>query len=327
MIKFHSACRMTLVTAELPGSDPGVPWCTPIHQVSLVQRTAKTFHFPSPFHLPQRPAQPPPTCQWDRKRWHQCPRLRFPGAGGENLRKRRISKWKTAHRETWMKCFSCCFCCSVAKSCPILCDPHGQQHPRLLCPSLSTGICSNSCPPSQWCHPTISSFNAPLSFCLQSLPASETFPMSQLFISVAKGMEFQLQQKSFQWIVRVDFHWIDWFDLLSVQRTLKSLLQHHNLKASILWCSTFFMAQFSHLYMTTGTIIVFTHLCWQSDVSVFEYAVQVCHSFLPRSKCFWISWLQLLSTVILEPKKIKSVTASIFPSLFAMKRWDQMLWS
>ena len=217
MIKFHSACRMTLVTAELPGSDPGVPLCTPIHQVSLVQRTAKTFHFPSPFHLPQRPAQPPPTCQWDRKCWHQCPRLRFPGAGGENLRKRRISKWKTAHRETWMKCFSCCFCCSVAKSCPILCDPHGQQHPRLLCPSLSTGICSNSCPPSQWCHPTISSFNAPLSFCLQSLPASETFPMSQLFTSGGQSIGASASASVLSVTIQGWFPlgWIGWISLQS----------------------------------------------------------------------------------------------------------------
>ena len=129
MIKFHSACRMTLVTAELPGSDPGAPWCTPIHQVSFVQPTAKTSHFPSPFHLPQRPAQPPPSCQLDRKCWHQCPRLRFPGAGGENLRKRWISKWKIAHWETWMKCFRCCFCCSVAKSCPTVCNPMGSSTP------------------------------------------------------------------------------------------------------------------------------------------------------------------------------------------------------
>ena len=76
------------------------------------------------------------------------------------------------------------------------------------------------------------------------------------------------------------------------------------------------MAQFSHLYMTIGSSIVYTHLCWQSDVSAFEYAVQVCHSFLPRHKCLLISWLQLLSTVILEPKKIKSATVStLSPSI------------
>ena len=71
--------------------------------------------------------------------------------------------------------------CSVTKSCPVLWRPHGLQHARLPCPSLSPRVCSDSCPLSQWCHPNISSSVIPFSSCLQSFPASGTFPMSQLF--------------------------------------------------------------------------------------------------------------------------------------------------
>ena len=81
--------------------------------------------------------------------------------------------------------------------------PHGLWHTRLPCPSLSPGICSNSCPWTQWCHPTISSSVALLSSCLQSFPASGSFLMSQLFGKVAKVLE--LQHQSFQWIFSVDF--------------------------------------------------------------------------------------------------------------------------
>ena len=117
---------------------------------------------------------------------------------------------------------------------------------------------------------------------------------------------------------------IDWFNLLAVWGTLKSLLQHHNSKASILRCSAFLMVQLSHPYMTTGKTIALTIwtfagkccLCFLiNTLSRFVIA------FLPRSKRLLISWLQSLSTVILEPKKIKAVT---FHLLFAMKWWDWM---
>ena len=83
--------------------------------------------------------------------------------------------------------------------------PHGLQHARLPCPSLTPRVCSNSCPFSQWCHPTISSSVAPFSFCPQSFPASGSLPVSQLLHLVAKGLELQLQHQPFQWIFRVDF--------------------------------------------------------------------------------------------------------------------------
>ena len=83
--------------------------------------------------------------------------------------------------------------------------PHGLQHARLPCPSPASGACSNSCPLSRWCHPTISSSVVPFSSRLQSFPASGSFPVNQFFPSVARVLEFQLQPQSFQWIFRTDF--------------------------------------------------------------------------------------------------------------------------
>ena len=105
----------------------------------------------------------------------------------------------------------------------------------------------------------------------------------------------------------------DWFDLLAVQETLKSLLQHHNSKASILQHSDFFMVQLSHPYMTTEKTIVLTMWTFVGKVMslLFNILSRLIIAFLPRSKCLLISWLQSPSAVILEPKKIKSVTVSI----------------
>ena len=118
--------------------------------------------------------------------------------------------------------------------------PHGLQHTRLPCRSSTPRASLNSCPLSQWCHPTISSSVIPFSSCPQSFPGSRSL-MSQLFTSGGQSIELQLQHQS-----------IDLFDLLTVQGTLRSLLQHYSLKALILWHSAFFMVQLSHLYMTTG---------------------------------------------------------------------------
>ena len=116
---------------------------------------------------------------------------------------------------------------------------HGPQHARLICPSPSPRACSNSCPSSQWCHPTISSSIVPFSGCLQSFPASESFPMSQSFLSGGQsiGASASASSPSNKYSGLICFR-IDWLDLIAVQGTLKSL-QHHNSKASILWCSAF----------------------------------------------------------------------------------------
>ena len=103
---------------------------------------------------------------------------------------------------------------------------------------------------------------------------------------------------------------IDWLGLLAVQGTLKSLLQHHTSKASILWYSAFFIVQLSHPYMTTGKTIALTRWTFVGKVMslIFNMVSRLVITLLPRSKRLLISWLQLPSAVILEPKKMKSAT-------------------
>ena len=119
-------------------------------------------------------------------------------------------------------------------------------------------VYSNSCQLSQWCHPTISSSVVPFSSCLQYFPASGSFWMSVLHIRWPKYWSFSFSiSPSNEHSGLISFR-MDWMDLLAVQGTLKSLLQHHSSKASILWCSTFFTVQLSHPYMTTGKTIALT---------------------------------------------------------------------
>ena len=122
---------------------------------------------------------------------------------------------------------------------------------------------------------------------------------------------------------------MDWLDLLAVQGTLKSLLQHHSSKASILRRSAFFTAQLSHPNMITGKTIALTRWTFVGKTMslLFNMLSKLVITFLPRSKHLLISWLQSPSAVILEPPKIKSDTVFLlFPQLFAMRWWDQMPW-
>ena len=138
---------------------------------------------------------------------------------------------------------------------------HGLQHARLLCsPTPRAG--SNSCPLCPWCHPTILSSVIPFSSCLQSFPASGSFPMSQFFASGGQSWSFSFSiSPSNEYSGLISFR-IDWFDLLAAQGTLKSLLQHHSSKASqftsILLHSAFFTVQLSQPYMTIGKTIALT---------------------------------------------------------------------
>ena len=131
-------------------------------------------------------------------------------------------------------------------------------------------------------------------------------------------MEFQLQHQSFQRLISFR---MDWLDLLAVQGALKSLLQHHSLKASILLCSAFFIVQLSHPYMTTGKTITLTRWTFAGKVIslLLNMLSRLVIAFLPRSKRFLILWLQSSSAVILEPKKIKPVTVSILSSSICHK--------
>ena len=206
--------------------------------------------------------------------------------------------------------------------------PHGQQHSRLPCPPFPEAW-ANLYPLSWWCQPTISLCVFPFSSCLQSFPESGYFLRSWLFASGAKVLELQPRHQSFQWYSGLISFRIYWFDVFAVQGTLKSLLQHHSSKVSILQYSDFFMVQLSHLGKTTGKTIDLTIWSFVSKVmplllnmlSIFAIA------FLPRTKHLLILWLQSPSAVILESKKIMSVIVSIVFSSICHKvmRPDAMI--
>ena len=141
------------------------------------------------------------------------------------------------------------FSCSVVPGCLW---PHEWQHSRPPCPSQTPRVYSNSCPLSWWCYLTLL-FPVTFSSCPQSFPASGSFPMSQLFASGGQSIGIVasvsvLPMNTQDWYP----FGMDWLDLLAVQGTLKSLLQHHSSKASILLRSAFFTVQLLHPYMTTG---------------------------------------------------------------------------
>ena len=172
--------------------------------------------------------------------------------------------------------------------------PQGLQHARPLCPSPAPGVYSDSC---HWVGDAIQPSH-PL-----GSPSPPAFSLSQhqgLFkwISslhqVAKILEFQLQHQSFQWIFGLISFRMDWLDLLAVPGTLKSLLQNHNSKASILQHSAFFIVQISYPYMTTGKIIALTRWTFVDKVMslLFNMLSKLVITFLPRSKCLLISWMQ-----------------------------------
>ena len=160
-------------------------------------------------------------------------------------------------------------------------QPCRLQHARLPCPSLSPRVCSNSCPLNQWCHPTISFSVISFSSCLQSFPASGSFPMSWLFASGGQSIGSGS-------VLPINIQ--DWFLLgltgfiSFIQGTLKSLLQHHNLKASILQHSAFLMAQLSPTYMTPGKTITLTIWTFIGKVMslLFNMLSRLFIAFLPR---------------------------------------------
>ena len=133
---------------------------------------------------------------------------------------------------------------------------HGLQHARLPCPSPTPSVYSNSSPSSQWCHPTISSSVITFSPCLQSFPASGSFPMNQLFASGGQSIIGLSASTSVFPMNTQDWSPLGWTGWISLQS--KSLFQHHSSKASILWCSVFLIVQLSHPYMTTGKTIALT---------------------------------------------------------------------
>ena len=192
-------------------------------------------------------------------------------------------------------------------SCVRLFATHESQHARPPCPSPTPRVHPNSCPSSRWCHPAISSSVIPFSFCPQSLPASGSFPMSQLLawggqsIGVSDSTSV-LPMNTQDWSSLGWTGWISW-----QSKGLSSLLQHHSSKASILQCSAFFIVQLSHPYMTTGKTIALTRQTFVGKVTslLFNTLSNFVITFLPRRKCLLSSWLQSPSAVILKPPQNK----------------------
>ena len=221
--------------------------------------------------------------------------------------------------------FSLCFChqethwqyyihSSVQFSCSVMSNslwPHESQHARPPCPSPIPGIYSHSCPLSCWCHPAISSSVVPFSSCPQSLPASGSFPMSQLFASGGQSTGVSasvsvLPMNTQDWFPS---GWTGWISLQSkgLSRVFSNTtVQKHQFFSAQL------SVQLSHPYMTTGKTIALTRRAFIVKVMclLFNMLSRLIISFLPRSKRLLISWLQSPSAVILEPPKIKSDTVS-----------------
>ena len=208
------------------------------------------------------------------------------------------------------------FCCSVAKLSD--CRTPGS------CPPICPGVCFYSRPLIQWHYLTISSSAALFSFCFLYFPAFGSFPMSQLFASGGQSTGASAQAS----ILPINIQ--GWFPLGLTGLTcfqskgLSSLLQHHSSETSILQCWAFFMVQLSHAYMTTGKTIALTKQTFVDKVMSLLFNMLFVISFLPRSQCQLISWLQSLSTAILEPNKVCHHFTFF---LFAKKWWDQMPWS
>ena len=165
--------------------------------------------------------------------------------------------------------------------------PHRLQNIRPPCPSPTPGVYSNACPSSRWYHPTIWPSVVPFSPCLQSFPVSGSFPRTQFFASGGQSIGASVSAQS----GLISFR-MDWLDLLAVQGILKSLLQHHSSKVSILWGSAFFMVQLSHPYMITGKTIALTRHTFASKVMslLFNMLFRLVTVFLPRSKYLLISF-------------------------------------
>ena len=168
---------------------------------------------------------------------------------------------------------------SVQFSCSVMSDslqPHGLQHTRPPGPSPTLGAYPNSCLLSWWCHPTISSTVVPFSSCLQSFPASGFFSVSQFFSSGGQSIGVStstsvLPMNTQDWS---PLGWTGWIS--AVQGTLKSLLQYHSSKTSILRCSAFFIVQLSHPYMTTGKTIALTRRTFLGKVMSLLFTMLCC---------------------------------------------------
>ena len=214
-------------------------------------------------------------------------------------------------------------------SCSVLSNslgPHGLQHARLPCPSLSPGVRSNhvywvddAIQPSQ---PSVTS-----SSCLQSFSASGSFPMRWLFTSGGQtiGASASVLLKNISGLISFRIYW---FDVLAVQGTLKSLLQHHSSKASILWCSAFFMVQLSHPYITTRKTIALTIQTFVGKVmSLLFNTLSRLWLFFQGASVFEFHGCNHHPQWSWSPRKLSLSLFPFFSNLFVMQWWDRMPWS
>ena len=217
--------------------------------------------------------------------------------------------------KNWKTAFS-----SVAQSCPTLCDPMDCSMPGFpilhQLPELAQTHIHRVSDATQPSHPLSSPFPA---FNLSQ--NQDLFQRVSSLHQVAKYWSFSFSISPSNVCSGLISFRMDWLDLLAVQGILKSLLQHHSSKVSILWCLAFFIVQLSHPYMTTGKTIALTRWTFVGKVMslLLNMLSRLVITFIPRSKCLLISWLQSLSAVILEPRRIKSDTVSTVSHLFAMK--------
>ena len=208
------------------------------------------------------------------------------------------------------------------------CDPVDCSSPASLSITNSRSLLRLICQLSWWCHPTI---------CLSLLllpsifPASGSFPMSEHFASRVKVLEFQSLSisPSNEYSGLISFR-MDWLDLLVVQGTLQSLLQHHSSKASILQRSAFFIVQLSHPYITTGKTIALIGRTFVGKVMslLFSMLSRLVTAFLPRSRHLLISWLQspcshrVFSNESVLHIRCQTIAASASASVFPMNIQD-----
>ena len=205
--------------------------------------------------------------------------------------------------------------------------PQGLHHVRILCASPTPRACSRSYSLSWWCHPQSQPLPSPSTptFNLSSITVFSS--ESVLCIRWPKYCSFSISPSN-EHLGLISFK-MDWFDLLAVQGTVKSLLQHYSSKASILWRLAFSIVQLSHPYMTTGKTIALTRWNFVDKVMslLFNMVPRLVIAFLPRSKRLLISWLQSPSAVIFEPCEKKSVSVSIASSSICHEVMDWMPWS
>ena len=204
---------------------------------------------------------------------------------------------------------------SVVQSCPTLCDPHGLKHTRLPCSSSTPRACSDLCPSSRWCHPTTSYSVVPFSSRLQSFPASWSFPRSQFFTSDGQSywsFSFSISPSN-EYSGLISFRMV-WLDLLAVQGTLKSLLQHHSSKPAI-----FRLPHVKHQYQFYINFKNINSMSFTYEVQIFFKKSNLLLFYFLLFTGLWVSCLRtpcLTPDIISQKHQFQNVTYCIIPFIW-----------